>query len=416
MKASAIDPPLRLPPPPASSHYRFHTMIKPGGASCNLDCTYCYYLHKQDLLAQPQQPRMPDDLLEAHIRQYIAAQSGPQVVFSWQGGEPTLMGLAFFERVVALQARYRRPGQAIENDLQTNGLLLDDAWCAFLRKHAFMVGISIDGPPALHDLHRRNKGGKATAGRVMAAVALLHRHRVPFSALCVVNRDNAQQPLAVYRFLRDTVRPRVIQFIPGVARAADLARDSRVDGVNSDDGAGQAAGWSVPSAAWGLFLRTVWHEWMARDFGNVFVDQFENIISQLFGHGPQKCVSGQYCGKALAIEHNGDVYSCDHFVYPAYKLGNIRSTHEGDLAFSERQRQFGCAKSDRLPQYCRRCAYLKLCWGECPRNRFIQSPDGEAGLNYLCEGLKMFYATAVAAHAEIALRLGLPTAAKPQAT
>lgn len=377
---------------------RFHAMVKPGGASCNLDCTYCYYLHKQDLLAQPPQPRMDQHLLEAHIRQYIAAQNGPEVVFTWQGGEPTLMGLAFFEQVVALQKHYQKPGQSIANDLQTNGVLLDDAWCTFLRKHDFMVGISIDGPPALHDMHRRNKGGKATSARVMEAVAMLHRHQIPFSALCVVQRDNARHPLAVYRFLRDMVKPRVIQFIPGVG--------SPVAGAHAA-GIGKLADWSVAPADWGKFLSTIWHEWMARDFSKAFVDQFENVISQMFGQGPQKCVSGQYCGKALAIEHNGDVYSCDHFVLPAHKLGNILEQHEGDLACSEQQRQFGRAKSERLPQYCQACPYLTLCWGECPRNRFAHAPDGEPELNYLCAGLRMFYATALAGRADIGKRLGL---------
>ncbi len=347
-------------------------------------------------------PRMSESLLEAHIRQYLAAQTGPEVVFTWQGGEPTLMGLDFFRRVVELQARHRKQGQRIENDLQTNGVLLDDEWCDFLKQHRFLVGLSIDGPAALHDAYRYSKGGKPTFDRVMAAVARLHKHDIRFNALCVVNRQNARRPIDVYRFLRDEVRPYIIQFIPAVERtnfnavapgywnADELplmgdtkAKPGQVDSIVTD--------WSVDPDDWGYFLTRIWDEWLKRDVGRIFVDQFENVISQLSGDGAQKCVSGQFCGKGLAIEHNGDVYSCDHFVYPEYRLGNIRKIHEGDMAFSERQKDFGLAKYKTLPKYCRACRYLSLCWGECPKNRFIKTPDGEPGLNYLCAGLKKFY-------------------------
>lgn len=396
---------------------RFHTMVKPSGSQCNLDCSYCFYLHKEDLLAQPKMPRMSDSLLEAHVRQYIEAQTGDEVVFSWQGGEPTLMGLEFFERVVALQRKHRKSGQRIENDLQTNGILLDEAWAAFLKRNDFLVGLSIDGPEALHDVYRVNKGGGPTFARVMRAAALLHEHGVPFSALCVVNRRNARRPIDVYRFLRDEVRPRLIQFISGleptdfrsiapghwnsdalpiVGTAA--AKPGHPDSVVAD--------WSVDPDDWGYFLCRVWDEWFKRDYGRVFVDQFENVISMLFGHGAQKCVTAEICGKALALEHNGDLYSCDHFVYPEYRLGNIGKQHEGDLAFSIQQQRFGFAKRDALPQYCKSCEVLDLCWGECPKNRFVKTPAGEPGLNYLCPGLKRFYAAARAARPELARRLG----------
>lgn len=410
-------PDLNLPRLPDGQNYRFHTMVKPAGAQCNLDCTYCFYLHKEELLHQPKMPRMNESVLELHVRQYIEAQTGDEVVFSWQGGEPTLMGLPFFRRMVELQKKYAKAGQRIGNDLQTNGTLLDDEWCEFLKANDFLVGLSIDGPAELHDKHRYSKGGKPTHARVMKTVALLHRHQVPFSALCVVNRDNARKPIDVYRFLRDQVQPRSIQLIPGMERrdfssiapgywpADDLpmlgsarAQPGTPDSVMAE--------WSVTPEDWGYFLGRIWDEWFAKDFGRVFVDQFENVISMLLGAGSQKCVTSQICGKALAIEHDGTLYSCDHFVYPEYRLGNIRDIHEGDLAFSERQKRFAYAKSDRLPAYCRACEYLQLCWGDCPKDRFLRTPDGEAGLHYLCTGLKQFYRKASLAKGEVLKRLG----------
>lgn len=386
---------------------RFHAMLKPSGAQCNLDCSYCFYLHKQDLLQQDKQPRMGDSLLAAHIRQYLAAQGPGEVVFSWQGGEPTLMGLDFFRRVVALQQQYRQPGQQIGNDLQTNGILLDEDWCRFLKTHDFLVGLSIDGPAALHDRHRYSKGGKPTFERVMRAVSLLHTHRIAFTALCVVNRDNARRPLDVYRFLRDEVRPRMIQFIPGVQRqdfhqvAPGHWPDVSLPPIGSERAQPGTAlsvvtPWTVPSEDWGYFLVSVWREWLRHDVGRVFVDQFENVISQLWGNGAQKCVSAAQCGRGIAIEHNGDVYSCDHYVYPEYRLGNLLETPQAQLVASAQQQAFGAAKSASLPVECRRCRFLSLCYGECPKNRFVRSRDGEAGLNYLCSGLKAFYAQVVA--------------------
>lgn len=413
----AAHPELNLPKLAGGDFYRFHTMVKPSGAQCNLDCSYCFYLHKEDLLQQPKMPRMSESLLDAHIRQYIEAQTADEVVFSWQGGEPTLMGLDFFRRVVELQTRYRKDGQRIENDLQTNGISLDDEWAAFLKQHNFLVGLSIDGPAELHDQHRYSKGGKPTHERVMAAVALLHRHKVPFSALCVVNRDNARRPIDVYRFLRDQVGARSFQFIPCVESRdfhsvaprrwqADTlpmlgearARPGRADSVVTD--------WTVDPDDWGYFLCRIWDEWFKRDFGRVFIDQFENVVSMMFGSGSQKCVTGQICGKALAVEHNGDLYSCDHFVYPEYRLGNILETHEGNLAFSKQQERFAYAKSNSLPKYCQSCLYLQLCWGNCPKDRFIRAPDGEAGLQYLCSGLKTFYRKAMSARSELGRRIG----------
>jgi len=394
------------PTGPGTEVLRFHTMIKPSGSQCNLDCSYCFYLHKEDLLAQPRRPRMSDAVLEAHIQQYIEAQTGDEVVFSWQGGEPTLMGLAFFKRVVELQNKHQKPGQKISNDLQTNGVLLDDEWCEFLKEHDFLIGISIDGPALLHDQHRLSKTGHPTHERVMHAVELLHKHAIPFAALCVVNRDNARRPMDVYRFLRDHVKARQIQFIPGVEKksfrieapgfwhsaeapvvASPQARPGHAEAVVTD--------WSVDPEGWGLFLNRIWDEWFKKDMGSVFIDQFENVISMMFGHGSQKCVTAKICGKAMALEHNGDIYSCDHFVYPEYRLGNILHGHEGNHAFSKQQQNFSLNKFTSLPKYCTECIHLPLCWGNCPKDRFIKTPDGDMGLNYLCEGLKLFYKKAL---------------------
>lgn len=402
----------KLPKLTNGDTYRFHVMVKPTGSQCNLACDYCFYLHKEDLLAQPAKPRMSNFLLEEHIRQYIEAQTGPEVIFSWQGGEPTLIGLEFFQHIITLQQRYKKPGQTIENDLQTNGILLSEDWCAFLKEKNFLVGLSIDGPAELHDVYRHSKSGRATFDRVMRAVGLLHKHQVPFSAMCVVNRINARKPLDVYRFLREKVRPRTIQFTPGVEPLDfrtvapghwDTGKMPIIGSPNAKPGntSSVVTDWSIDPDDWGYFLTRIWDEWIRHDYGKVFIDQFENIISQMFGFGAQKCVTAQICGKGLAIEHNGDLYSCDHFVYPEYRLGNIFQEHQGDLVFSEKQKYFAFAKHQTLPQYCRSCIYLKLCWGECPRNRFVKSPEGQPGLNYLCRGMKQFYEKATSARDEL---------------
>lgn len=396
-------PQLKLPPLAKGNFYGFHTMLKPSGAACNINCEYCFYLHKQDLLNQSKHPRMPITILEQHIRQYIEAQSGnTSVTFTWQGGEPTLMGIEFFETVIAIQQKYAPADMTIYHDIQTNGLLLDDKWCNFLIKHNFLVGISIDGPKALHNKYRRTNNDKPTFDLVMRAIARLKHYQIPFNALCVVNADNAKQPLAVYRFLRDAVKPRMIQFLPGV-EPTDFAKHSplrrqpttmvqqdsqRIDPAATDS---IVTAWSVSPEQWGSFLSTVWQEWLTRDVGKVFVDQFENTLSQALGYGAQKCTTAPICGKALALEHNGDLYCCDHFVYPDYKLGNILATHEGDLVFSKKQQQFAYLKQSTLPTDCKHCPVLALCWGDCPKHRFIKTANGETGLSYLCTGLKQFY-------------------------
>ena len=399
---SSVGPTVILPEQPEGYRHRFHAMVKPLGARCNLNCTYCYYLHKEGLLDQPATPRMSDAILEQHIRQYIEAQTGDEVVFSWQGGEPTLLGLDFFRTVVELQAQYKKPYQRIENDLQTNGTLLNAEWATFLKQHNFLVGLSCDGPQRLHDLFRLSKSGEKTHSKVMDAARLLRQRDVPFNALCVINRENAQYPLDVYRFLTRELGVWRVQFIscvePKVFRdvapqrwdGVDLpmidtaeAKPGSVDSVVSD--------WSVDPDDWGRFLCNVWDDWYKRDYGKVHVDLFETVVAQSLGRPAQRCITSEFCGKGMAVEHNGDVFACDHYVYPEYKVGNINETHWSQMAYSEGQKQFGFAKSRTLPRYCRQCPHLRLCWGECPKNRLVRTPDGETGLNYLCPGMKQFY-------------------------
>lgn len=381
---------------------RFHAMVKPTGALCNLDCTYCYYLHKEELLGSNSKFRISDEILEAHIRQYIEAQRGEEVVFSWQGGEPTLLGVEFFEKVVALEKKYQRPGLRIENDLQTNGTLLDDEWYSFLRKNKFLVGLSIDGPQELHDRFRVNKGGQPSFEKVFAAALQLQKHRIPFNTLTVVNRVNAKKPLDVYRFLSRELRPRQLQFIPCVEpqvftttapqkwdpamlpmQGSPAAHPGKPDSVVTD--------WSVDPDDWGYFLCKVWDDWYRRDYGKVYVNLFETAVAQWIGLESQLCVFHEFCGKGVALEHDGSVYACDHYVYHEYKLGNISETHMSRMVFSEEQKQFGFAKFRDLPQQCRQCNYLFACNGECPKNRLIRTADGQPGLNYLCSGLRQFW-------------------------
>ena len=380
----------------------YHTIVKPVGPICNLDCSYCYYLHKEQLLGSPTKFRISDEILEAHIKQYIEGQDRDEVVFTWQGGEPTLLGISFFQKVVEIEQKYKKLGQRIENDLQTNGTLLNDDWGVFLKKNNFLVGLSIDGPKELHDRYRVSKDGKPTFDKVFAAAELLHRHHVPFNALCVVNQVNAKRALDVYRFLKNEVRPRQIQFIPCVEpkefkttapqlwehselpmQDTSAAHPGHPDSVVTD--------WSVDPDDWGYFLCKVWDDWYRRDIGKVFVNQFENAVAVWMGSDSQMCVYHEFCGKGVALEHDGTLYSCDHYVYPEYKLGSILETSSSRLVFSERQQQFGFNKFLSLPSQCRGCNYLFACNGECPKNRLIRTPQGEPGLNYLCSGLQRFW-------------------------
>ncbi|MCL4113330.1 UNVERIFIED_CONTAM: hypothetical protein GTU68_054383 [Idotea baltica] len=367
-------------------------MAKPGGAKCNIDCQYCFYLHKDELLNQSKQPKMDDATLEAFIKSYIESHDGEEVVFSWQGGEPTLLGLDYFKKIVELQRKHAKTGMRIENDLQTNGLLLNKDWCEFLVEHSFLVGLSIDGPEFIHDKYRKTRSGKPTFKRVIQAVNLMKEYKVPFNALVTVNRFNSQYPLEVYRFLTRELGVTYIQFSPCVEPRSfekiaphfwKLAKPGNLMSVVTD--------WSVDASEWGKFLVAVFNEWVNNDFGRVLVNLFETAVAQVMGMPAQLCVTAEFCGKGLAIEHNGDVFSCDHYVYPEYRLANINERPLNEIAISTRQYSFGMAKKSSLPQYCLNCEYLKYCWGECPKNRLLTAPNGEAGLNYLCPGIKMFF-------------------------
>jgi uncharacterized protein len=371
-----------------SSQWPFHVMTKPIGPLCNLDCKYCFYLEKEKLYPESAGAgfRMSDAVLERYISGYIASQppSLTEISFAWQGGEPTLMGVEFFRRVVELQKQYCPYGKTISNALQTNGTLLDDEWCRFLYQHNFLVGLSIDGPRELHDFYRVDKGGKPTFDKVMRGLELLKKHRVEFNTLTVVNRRNSRQPLEVYRFLKSVGSP-FMQFIPLVERVGEgsLAGPGEVStGVTE---------WSVEPLAYGTFLCSIFDEWIRRDVGRVFVQIFEAQLGRWMGRGSTLCVFSETCGDALAMEHNGDVYSCDHYVYPRFKLGNVMNDNLRDVVNSPLQLKFGADKRDTLPQYCRDCRVRFACNGECPKHRFLQTPDGEEGLNYLCAGYKKFF-------------------------
>jgi len=395
---------------------RFHVMAKPAGSACNLDCGYCFYLSKQHLPGGPGGGHMHDDVLERFVRDYIQSVTADEVVFSWQGGEPTLLGVGFFEKVVALQKKHAKPGQRIENDLQTNGTLLDEDWARFLKQHNFLVGLSIDGPREIHDHFRVTKHGEPTFDKVFAAAQVLRRHGVRFNTLTCVNRFNASRPLDVYRFLRRELGSTYLQFIPIVeprdfetvapqkwdpARLPVLgAPESRPDHPQS-----VVTPWSVDPEEYGYFLSKVWDEWLARDLGKVLVNFCETLVVQRMGLPSQVCVYAENCGKGVAVEHDGSVYSCDHYVYPEYRLGNVEQASLGDMVFAPQQVRFGYAKSETLPAYCRQCEYLTDCWGECPKNRLLRTPAGEPGLNYLCAGLKRFFRHASPAASRMAKSL-----------
>jgi len=400
----------------ARASRRFHVMAKAAGSACNLDCTYCFYLSKRTLPGGPGAGHMDDEVLERFVRDYIHSVTADEVVFSWQGGEPTLLGLEFFEKVVALQKKHAKAGQRIENDLQTNGTLLDEDWAHFLKQNKFLVGLSIDGPREIHDRCRITKHGTPTFDGVYAAAVALRRHGVPFNTLTCVNRFNASRPLDVYRFLRRELGSTYLQFIPiveikGFETTAPQTWDvERLPVVGSpqarpDHPESVVTSWSVDPDEYGYFLCRVWDEWMARDVGKVLVNFCETLVAQHMGLPSQVCVHSEFCGKGVAVEHNGDVYSCDHYVYPEYRLGNIHQRSLGDMVFDPVQVKFGYAKSDTLPACCRQCEYLRDCWGECPKNRLLRTPDGEPGLNYLCPGLKRFFAHAVPAAAKMAAQL-----------
>jgi uncharacterized protein len=390
--------------PPAA----FHIMTKPIGPVCNLDCKYCFYLEKESLYPNKSNWRMSDQVLESYISQYIQSQEVPEISFAWQGGEPTLMGLKFFERIVELQAKYCPPGKRITNAVQTNGTLLDDDWCRFFAQHKFLIGLSIDGPRELHDRYRVDKGGKPSFDCVMAGLELMKKHNVEFNTLTVLHKYNARAPLDVYRFLRKHGSG-FMQFIPLVERLGPapghlseppiLSKSLPVLGavpnqqpaIPDPQSVIPVTPWTVQPEDFGQFMIAVFDEWVRHDVGKVFVQLFEVQLGIWMGMPSSLCVFAETCGRAMALEHNGDLYSCDHYVYPRYHQGNITQQPLRQIAFLPQQEQFGNNKRDALPKYCRECDVRFACNGECPKHRFLTTTDGEPGLNWLCAGYKMFF-------------------------
>ena len=368
----------------------FHVLTKPIGPICNLDCKYCFYLEKESLYPQVAKWAMRAEVLESYIRQYIETHDTPEVSFAWQGGEPTLLGLDYFRRVVELQKQYAN-GKRIANAFQTNGVLLNDAWAEFFQENRFLIGISVDGPRQLHDTYRVDKGGQPSFDRVMRGMEKLKLHNVDFNTLTTVHRANVEAPLEVYRFLKECGSG-FMQFIPIVERISNQATGDGLHLVSPDfAGSAQVAPWSVGPRQFGRFLCAIFDEWVRQDVGRYFVQLFDVSLEMWAGMEASLCVFRRTCGAALAIEHCGDLYSCDHFVYPANRLGNIMEASLETLVTSEQQRQFGEAKESTLPKYCRECDVRFACNGECPKHRFATTPDGEPGLNYLCPGYKMFF-------------------------
>ena len=381
---------------------RFHTTVKPIGPACNLQCAYCYYLGKANLLAHQGPRQIPEELLERFIVEYVAAQDAEEIVFTWHGGEPTLAGLSFFRRVVELERKHAPPGRRLTNDIQTNGTLLDDEWCRFLAENGFLVGLSLDGPRELHDAYRTTRQGGPSFDQTFAAARRLKAHGIPFSTLATVNRLTGAHPLEVYRFLRDEVGTRHMQFIPCVEprQFASLAASSLADGqrVPAQDARLRPGGvdsvvteWSVDPDDWGTFLVDVFDEWRTHDRGRVKVNLFESLLAVRQGRPALVCSNAPICGKNIVIENDGRVYSCDHFVYPKHELGRLGERPLAELVFSLKQLEFGLDKFNAMPSECRTCSYLKLCWGECPRTRIIKTRDGEGPLSYLCQGWKTFF-------------------------
>ena len=384
---------------PAGAPPAFHLLAKPTGAICNLDCTYCFFLSKE-MLYPGSRFRMADDLLELYLRQLIEAHArSPEVVVAWQGGEPTMMGLDFFERSVEIARSLVEPGQHLLYTIQTNGTLIDDAWAAFFKEHGFLVGLSIDGPRQIHDAYRVDKGGKGSFDRVMAGLEVLRRHDVDWNALTTIHVANEDRGRQVYRFLRDDCGARFMQFIPIVERATPetLSAANAGWGEHVEDrplyvqAGNLVTGRSVTPEGYGRFLIDVFEDWVRRDIGEVYIQMFDVALANWVGEPPGLCIHSETCGLALALEHTGDLYSCDHFVEPAYKLGNIRETRMIDLVVLPQQRAFGQAKRDSLPRYCLECDVRFACHGGCPKDRFTTTPDGEPGLHYLCPSYKAFF-------------------------
>ncbi len=372
--------------------FPFTVMTKPIGARCNINCSYCYYLEKQRLYPAEKKFRMSPEVLERYIRALIttSTEAGMRdVTFAWQGGEPTMLGVRYFERVVALQERYRPEGVTIRNALQTNGMLLDEGWGRFLARHRFLVGISIDGPKKVHDRYRHDRAGRGSFEAVMRGLEVLQNHKVEHNALCVVHRHNAAKGHEIYRFLTGLGLD-YLQFIPIVERSSDGEALTGAPQMGEEPGA-TVTPWSVAPRAYGKFLCDVFDTWFKRDIGKVFVQHFDVQLGLWLGGPPSICVFAETCGNGLALEHNGDLYACDHYVYPDFRLGNIMQTPMADLVWSDRQAAFGQDKMDSLTRQCQSCTHRFACNGGCPKHRFAISRDGEAGHNYLCEAFQIFH-------------------------
>ena len=365
-----------------------YVMLKPAGAHCNLACKYCYYLEKNNLYQNSHRHLMSDDMLEQFTREYIEAQTMPQVLFTWHGGEPLMRSIDFYKKALALQKKYAN-GKQIDNVIQTNGTLLTDEWCEFFAKNHWLVGISIDGPQEYHDHYRVTPAGKPSWEKVMQGISLLKKHRVEWNAMAVVNAYNAEHPLEFYHFFRDN-GCQYLQFTPIVERLTEH-EDGRTLASLADDREIPLADASVTPAQWGNFLCTIFDDWVRHDVGKMFVEIFDCTLANWMGVLPGICAYSKECGHAGVMEHNGDVYSCDHFVFPEYKLGNIRDQSLIDMLYGEKQQAFSRLKHTSLPRQCKECDMEFACHGECPKNRFEKDKYGEPGLNYLCQGYYQYY-------------------------
>ena len=364
-----------------------YVMLKPAGSLCNLRCQYCYYLEKDKLYADVKKHVVSDEMLEKFIREYIEAQTMPEVLFTWHGGETLMRPLSFYQRALELQRKYGR-GRRIDNCIQTNGTMLTDEWCQFFHDNGFLVGVSIDGPQEFHDEYRRTATGKPTFHQVMRGIRLLNKHQVEWNALAVVNDFNADYPLDFYHFFKE-IGCHYIQFTPIVERKME-----RKDGLSLAPGmqeGGALLDFSVTPAQWGNFLCTIFDEWVRNDVGEYYVQLFDATLANWVGESPGVCVLAEECGHAGVMEFNGDVYSCDHFVYPEYRLGNLRNKTITEMMYSSQQHEFAKMKSQLLPRQCKECEFLFACHGECPKNRFLPDRYGEPGLNYLCKGYHQFF-------------------------
>lgn len=366
-----------------------YVMLKPIGSQCNLDCDYCYYLEKANLYNQNNRHVMSEAMLEKFIKQYIESQTIPQVMFTWHGGETLMRPLSFYKKAVELQKKYAA-GRQIDNTLQTNGTLLNDDWCRFFKENNFLIGISIDGPQEFHDEYRRDKMGRPSFHKVMKGIRLLQKHGVEYNVMAVVNDYNADYPLEFYQFFKD-IGAQFIQFTPIVERLRKTKSPLKLATAEESANDVELAHFSISPEKWGSFLCAVFDEWIKEDVGKIFVQIFDSTLANWVGEQPGLCTMAKTCGHAGVMEFNGDVYSCDHFVFPEYWLGNISNGTLTSMMYSERQLKFGNDKFDRLPQQCRECEFLFACYGECPKNRFINDRYGNPGLNYLCKGYYQFF-------------------------